>query len=89
MQSLFVLFIEMLSQISDDLLKKNMFDIYDQINNSTKKMASATKFIDFFVHDILDYTILNKDETNFNKNITIFNVKEAVEEILETLDDKV
>ena len=37
-------------------------------------MGSATKFIDFFVHDILDYTILNKDEKNFNKNITCFNI---------------
>ena len=37
-------------------------------------MASATKFIDFFVHDILDYTILNKDDDNFNKDITTFNV---------------
>ena len=52
-------------------------------------MASATNFIDFFVHDILDYTILNKDEKNFKKNITIFNIKKAVYEILDTLHDKV
>jgi hypothetical protein len=37
-------------------------------------MTSATKFIDFFVHDILDYTILNKDSKNFTKNIDIFNI---------------
>lgn len=37
-------------------------------------MDSATKFIDFFVHDILDYTILNKDGTNFTKNISLFNI---------------
>ena len=52
-------------------------------------MASATNFIDFFVHDILDYTILNKDEKNFKKNISIFNIKSAVYEILDTLHDKV
>ena len=51
-------------------------------------MASATKFIDFFVHDILDYTILNKDSKNFTKNITIFNIKKAVDEIVGTLNDK-
>ena len=34
-------------------------------------MSSATKFIDFFVHDMLDYTILNKDDKNFIKNITV------------------
>ena len=45
-------------------------------------MNSATKFVDFFVHDILDYTILNKDEKNFTKNITLFNVRTAVDEIV-------
>ena len=52
-------------------------------------MDSATKFIDFFVHDILDYTILNKDGTNFTKNISLFDVKGAVSEIIQILDDKV
>lgn len=52
-------------------------------------MGSATKFIDFFVHDILDYTILKKDSKNFNRNITIFDVYEAVDEITETLREKV
>ena len=52
-------------------------------------MASATNFIDFFVHDILDYTIITKDEKNFTKNITIFNIKSAVHEILDALHDKV
>ena len=52
-------------------------------------MGSATKFIDFFVHDILDYTLLNKDSKNFTKNFTIFNIKMAISEISETLEDKV
>ena len=52
-------------------------------------MGSATKFIDFFVHDLLDYTILNKDDKNFTKNFTIFNIKMAISEIIETLEDKV
>jgi len=51
-------------------------------------MSSATKFIDFFVHDILDYTILNKEEKNFIKNCSVFNVKNAVEEIMEILYNK-
>jgi len=49
---------------------------------------SATKFIDFFVHDILDYTLLNKEEGNFSKNITVFDIQDAVTEIVQTLDDK-
>ena len=47
-------------------------------------MSCATKFIDFFVHDILDYTILNKDSENFTKNLTVFNIEEAIHEIAGT-----
>ena len=45
-------------------------------------------FVDFFVHDILDFTILNKDEKNFTKNITIFEIKAAVKQINDILEDK-
>ena len=45
-------------------------------------MLSASKFIDFFVHDILDFTLLIKAEKNFVKNIQLFNIKNAVDEIL-------
>jgi len=77
------------NQISDATIKDNLYLIYSQINDCGDKMASATKFIDFFVHDILDYTMLNKDDKNFIKNTTIFSVKDAVDEIVATLHDKV
>jgi len=51
-------------------------------------MQSASKFIDFFVHDVLDYTILNKDSKNFIKNSNNFNLKEAINEINHILEDK-
>jgi len=53
------------------------------------KIFSATKFIDFFVHDILDYTLLNEKEENFMPNNTVFNLKIGIEEIKEILEDKV
>ena len=65
-----------------------MIKVYDQIHNCGLKMSSATKFIDFFVHDILDYTMLNKNVNSFVKNISIFNIKDAVDEIVDTLADK-
>ena len=34
--------------------------ILEGLKNSGNKMSSAAKFIDFFVHDILDYSIINK-----------------------------
>ena len=51
-------------------------------------MQSASKFIDFFVHDVLDDTILNKDSKNFIKNSNNFNLKEAINEINHILEDK-
>ena len=51
-------------------------------------MASACKFIDFFVHDVLDYTILNKDSKNFIQNSSTFDVSKALTEINQILEDK-
>ena len=51
-------------------------------------MASAAKFIDFFVHDILDYTILNKDKQNFTKQMIEFDIREAINQILEIQEDQ-
>lgn len=52
-------------------------------------MKSATKFIDYFVHDILDFSVLNQNSKNFTKTNSVFNIKKAVEEIFEMLTDKI
>lgn len=51
-------------------------------------MSSASKFIDFFVHDILDYTLLNKESKNFIRNKSVFDITRAIDEITEILEDK-
>ena len=51
-------------------------------------MGSACKFIDFFVHDILDYTLLNKESRNFMKDKKTFDITMAIQEITEILEDK-
>ena len=63
--------------ISKDLVDK-LESLHVGIQISGQKMFSATKFIDFFVHDILDYTILNKQEKNFTKNSSILDIREAI-----------
>ena len=88
MKQFFKVFFKILQRIENEEIKQELLEIYDKISRSSHKMASATKFIDFFVHDILDYTILNKNETKFNKNITMFDVTQAVNEIIDTLHDK-
>jgi hypothetical protein len=58
------------------------------LENCGNKMSSAAKFIDYFVHDILDYTILNKEEKNFAKDLQIKDIRHTIEEIVEIQEDK-
>lgn len=44
-------------------------------------MTSSAKFIDYFVHDILDYAVLTNDSQNFIKNNSVFDIREAFNEI--------
>ena len=46
-------------------------------------MFCATKFIDFFVHDILDYTMLIKNAAHFIKQMEVFDLKGAIKEIIQ------
>ena len=63
--------------------------IYDGLMECGKKIVSATKFIDFFVHDLLDYSILNQEDKEFSKDITRFSILDAVNEIKEIVEDKI
>lgn len=51
-------------------------------------MVNAAKFIDFFVHDILDYTILNKDHNKFKPQNQLFDIRDAIIQIIEIQEDK-
>jgi len=74
MVGIFEEFSQIISKMTEMVIKVQLEKIYEELYSFAKKMGSSTKFIDFFVHDILDYTILNKDEKNFTKNITIFSI---------------
>jgi len=41
------------------------------------------------VHDILDYTILNKEDKNFVKNFALFDIRDAMNELKDILNDKI
>jgi len=51
-------------------LIKPLEDLYKSLSTQKKKMKSAANFIDFFVHDILDFTVLHEAADGFTKNIT-------------------
>ena len=65
-----------------------LIDLLKGLKTCGKKMTSAAKFIDFFVHDILDYTMLNKEEKSFTKALMVFDIREAVLEIITIQEDK-
>ena len=66
-----------------------MLEIHEELSVCGKKILSASKLIDYFVHDMLDYSILNKDSKNFIKTVTKFDVRSAINELLEILEDKI
>ena len=63
--------------------------MYKGLKDCGKKIVSATKFIDYFVHDMLDYTVLNQDDEKFTRTITVFDARDAINEIIEILEDKI
>ena len=66
-----------------------MKKISKKIRGCTNKIVSASKFIDFFIHDMLDYSLINKDATNFTKTINSYDIRDAINEIIEILEDKI
>jgi len=58
---------------------KPLQELLHSLTTQNKKMKSAANFIDFFVHDILDFTLLQEAEGSFTKINTVFNIGDAVE----------
>ena len=51
-------------------------------------MQHATKFIDFFVGDILDYSILNEGTENFKKQCKTFDLRKAITTVVDMVQDQ-
>lgn len=62
--------------------------IYSALKECTSKIQQSAKFIDFFAHDVLDFSILHKDGQKFKKQKQVFDIREAVGEIIELQKDK-
>ena len=80
---------QLITYVSDPDMKKLLLEIMGGVQSCSKKIMSATKFTDFFVHDILDYTIITKEGKNFVKNITVFDIQDTINELKDILEDKV
>jgi len=51
-------------------------------------MTSSSQFIDYFVHDILDYTVLTNEQDDFKPNVEVFNIKESCNHVEKILKDQ-
>lgn len=79
------------SQPSQESLKDSkelLQNSYEGIKTSGRYITNSAQLIDFFVHDMLDYTILTSKKENFTKNIETFDIKESIEQIIGIMKDK-
>jgi len=90
MKEFFRNFNRVLKEMKEDpVVVEKLKQIQTGLEQCSGKMSSACKFIDFFVHDILDYTLLNKESNTFMKDNKTFEIPQAIKEIQEILDDKI
>lgn len=69
-------------------LKALLETSYDGIKTSGRYITNSAQLIDFFVHDILDYSVITNKSENFTKNIDTFDIKESIDQIIAIMKDK-
>lgn len=76
-------------QVQIDSILEKLETINESLGTGFKKISQSVKFIDYFVHDILDFSVLRKADENFVKEMKTFDIRTAVKEIVEIQEDKV
>jgi hypothetical protein len=62
--------------------REKLHEVMDGIKMCGSKMKTACLFIDFFIHDVLDYTVLNNNRNNFVKTLETFEVYEVINTVI-------
>ena len=52
-------------------------------------MTNSANLLDYFVHDMLDYTVLTNSVENFIKDNSSFDIAECINQLYEMLEDKI
>ena len=55
----------------------------------SSKIIQNSKYIEYFLHDILDYSLLNKQDNQFCKNSDIFDIRQAIQELNNIQEDSI
>ena len=72
----------------DQKVKQTLETTYNGLKDSGKSITNSAQLIDFFVHDILDYAVLKGKKQNFTKNISIFDIEDCIQGVIQILNDK-
>ena len=65
-----------------------MSQIITGLNQCGSKIRTAGSFIDFFIHDVLDYSVLNNESNNFIKVFESFEIREVIKIVIQMIEDK-
>lgn len=60
----------------------------EDLGHNLVKIQQSGKFINYFVHDILDFSVLREDGHKFVKNETVFDIRDCIKEIISLQEDK-
>ena len=58
------------------------------LDSCGSKINTAGSFIDFFIHDVLDYSILENESSKFQKVNEAFLVKDVILVVIQMIEDK-
>ena len=70
--------IDQLEEMPISTIKLELKKVYTKFQEVGKKTKAASKLIDFFVHDILDYSLINHNQKKFIKQNMIFDVRDSI-----------
>ena len=49
---------------------------------------TSGQFIDYFIHDVLDYTVLNNKQNKFFKKSEVFETSSVLNIVIQMIEDK-
>ena len=55
---------------------------------SANKIENSAKFIDFFAHDILDYSVMQENSNGFTPILSVVDIRDVVSELQEIQEEK-
>ena len=64
-----------------------MENLFTGVGICGRKMGHAWKYIDYFISDILDYSVINEESQNFKKQSKIFDIRIAITNVLDIVTD--